>query len=120
MLFFYLSLSFFLGFSLPLFLIDLLSKFLEEHFQVNIVSRDRCQQLFSQSLSLIANVSDLLGELLINFSHLNFNLIPYIMVQSLQFLIVLANLEFCHLIKFFNNIFGLILELLIDLLFKDL
>jgi hypothetical protein len=94
------------------------------------VSRERCQQLFSQSLNLIANDSHLLREHLIYFSHLNLDLIPYLMVQSLQFLIMLANLGFCQFIKFLNHIFGLILtsnevivskaELLIDLLFEDL
>jgi hypothetical protein len=127
MLFFYLSHSYFLSFSLPLSLLDLLSKFLEEHFQINIVSRERYQQLVIQSLNLIADYSHLLREHLIYCSHLSLDIIPYIMVQSLQFLIMLANLEFCQFIKFFNHIFGLILtsneviiskaELLIDLLF---
>jgi hypothetical protein len=44
------------------------------------VSRERSQQLVSQCLDLIADYSHLLGESLINFSHLNFNLIPYLMV----------------------------------------
>jgi hypothetical protein len=129
MLFFCLSLSYFLGFSLLHFLIDLLSKFLEENFQVNIVSRERNQQLVSQKLNLIADYRHLLREHLIYCSHLNLDLIPYLMVQSLQFLILLVNLEFCQFIKLLNHIFSLILnsnevivskaELRIDLFFEN-
>ena len=115
-LLFLLSLSLLFNLFFPL--LDFLSNILEEHFHIDIVSRERCQQLVSQSLDLIADNCYLLGERLINFSHLNFNLIPYLMVQSLQFLILLANLEFCLIFNFLNpcclclfdsinNIFGL-------------
>jgi NADH:ubiquinone oxidoreductase subunit K len=126
-------------FNLLLSITDLLSYILEEHLHIDIVSRERCQQFVSKSLDLIANDSDLLGESLIYLSNLHVNLIPYLMVHSLQFLPLLADLEFCLILNFLNlacvsfldslqNIFGPILtfnevivseaELLIDLLFE--
>ena len=51
-----------LHFNLILSLPDFLSNILEENFHIDIVSRERCQKLDSQSLNLIANDSDILGE----------------------------------------------------------
>ena len=149
-LFLIFSLSHFLNLSLSLFLLrllfnlllsltDLLSNILEEDLHIDIVSRERSQQLVSQSLDLVADCSHLLGESLIYLSHLHLNLIPYLMIHSLKFLFLLANLEFCLILNFLNlacvsfldslqNFFGLILtfnevivseaDLLIDLLFE--
>ena len=49
---------------------------LEEHFHINIISRERNQQLVIQCLDLIAIVSDLQGEILFYFNHLYLNLTP--------------------------------------------
>ena len=56
--------------------------------------RERRQQLVSQILDLVADISHLLGESLIYFINLHLNLIPYLMIHSLEFLLLLANLEF--------------------------
>jgi hypothetical protein len=68
MLFLYLSLSHFLIFSLSLLffsLLDFLSNILEKNFHVNIVSRERFQQLFSHILDLIVDYIHLVREHLI-------------------------------------------------------
>ena len=67
-----------LFFNLLLSLPYLLSNKLEEHFHINIVSQERFKQLRSQNLDLIANDCHLLGQSLIYFSDLNFDIIPYL------------------------------------------
>ena len=56
--------------------------------------RERRQQLVSQILDLVADNIHLLGESLIYLINLHLNLIPYLMIHSLEFLLLLTNLEF--------------------------
>lgn len=77
--FLYLSLSLFLLpllFNLLLSLPDSLSNILKVYFHIDIMSMEWCKQLVSQCLDLIADPSHLLGESLINLSHLRLNIIP--------------------------------------------
>ena len=109
--FLFFSFSLFLLFSLSYFLFYLvfnhllrlpyhLSNNLEEHLHIDIMSKERIKQLLSQILDLITNYCHLLGDSLIYFFHLYFNLIPYLMFQCLLILNLLFDLDVNFLLRF--------------------